>query len=69
LRLRTVGEDSTKDWVLEDLPILARDDRDGLHHSAKHQPYHHEHHPHPKAEIRAHEANVDQVQWAKNQRY
>ena len=56
------------DWTLEDLPILARDDRDGFYHSAKHQPYPHEPHPHPKADIRAQEAYVDQIQWATYQR-
>ena len=54
---------------LEDLPILARDDRDGLYQSAKHQPYHHEPYPHPKADIRAHETNVDQIQRATYQGY
>ncbi len=49
-------------YSLKYLPILARDDRDGLYQSAKHQPYHHEHHPHPKADIRSHEPNVNQIQ-------
>jgi hypothetical protein len=51
-------------YSLKHLPILARDDRDGFHQSAKNKPYHHEYHPQPKVDIRAYEANIDHVQWA-----